>query len=45
MTQPHEGHFLTFKPKKTLKISMHLGGKNIDFVLGGWGNNKHINFV
>ena len=25
--QPHGGHFSTFKPKKTLKIPMPLGGK------------------
>ena len=43
MTQPHDGHFLTLKPKKTLKIPMHLGGKNIDFGLGGGGGD--INFV
>ena len=39
----HEGHNLTFKPKKTLKISMHLGGEknNFGFVGGGRGD---INF-
>ena len=43
MTQPHGGHILTFKLKKSLEISMHLGGKDINFGFGGGG--KNINFV
>ena len=35
MTQPHGGHILTFKLKKSLEISMHLGGKDINFGFGG----------
>ena len=37
MTQPHGGHILTFKLKKSLEISMHLGGKDINFGFGGGG--------
>ena len=37
MTHPHRGHILTFKLKKSLEISMHLGGKDINFGFGGWG--------
>ena len=35
MTQPHGGHILTFKLKKSLEISMHWGGKDINFGFGG----------
>ena len=35
MTQPHGGHILTFKLKKSLEISMHLCGKDINFGFGG----------
>ena len=35
MTQPHGGHILTFKLKKLLEISMHWGGKDINFGFGG----------
>ena len=37
MTHPHEGHILTSKLKKSLEISMHLGGKDIKFGFGGGG--------
>ena len=37
MTQLHGGHILTFKLKKSLEISMHWGGKDINFGFGGWG--------
>ena len=37
MTLPHEGHFLTFKSKKTSEISMHFGGKDSNLGLGGRG--------
>ena len=39
MTQPLGGHILTFKLNKSLEISMHWGGKyiNFGFVGGGWG--------
>ena len=43
MTQPHQGHFLTLKLKKSLEISMYWGGKDIDFGFGGGG--KNIKFV
>ena len=47
MTQPHRGHILTFKLKKSLEISMHLDGKDINFGFGGgWGGGGgNINFV
>ena len=32
MTQPQGGHILTSKLNKLLEISMHLGGKDINFV-------------
>ena len=35
MTQSHGGHILTFNLKKSLQISMHLGGKDINFGFGG----------
>ena len=35
MTQPHGGQILTFKLKKSLQISMHLAGKDINFGFGG----------
>ena len=37
MAQPHGGHILTFKLKKSLEISMYLGGKDINFGFGGGG--------
>ena len=37
MKQPHGGHILTFNLKKSLEISMHLGGKDINFGFGGGG--------
>ena len=37
MTQPQTGQILTFKLKKSLEISMHLGGKDINFGFGGGG--------
>ena len=37
MAQQHGGHILTFKLKKSLEISMYLGGKDINFGFdGGW---------
>ena len=41
---PHGGHILTFKLKKSLEISKHLGGKDINFGFGG-GGGPDINFV
>ena len=32
MTQQHGGHILTSKLKKSLEISMHFGGKDINLV-------------
>ena len=43
MAQQHGGHILTFKLKKSLEISMYLGGKDIHFGFGGGG--KNINYV
>ena len=43
MTQPQGGHILTSKFNKLLEISMHLGGKDINFDFGGGGGD--INFV
>ena len=37
MTQPQGGHILTSKLKKSLQISMHLGGKDINFSFDGGG--------
>ena len=37
MTQPHGGHILTSKLKKSLETSMQLGGKDINFGFGGEG--------
>ena len=37
MTQLHGGHILTFKLKNSLEISMHWGGKDINFGFGGGG--------
>ena len=42
MAQPNRGHILTFKPKKSLKFSMHLGRKDINFGFGGGRGNKWI---
>ena len=42
MTQPYGGHILTFKLKKSLEISMHWGGKYINFGFGGGGKNINI---
>ena len=35
MTQPHGGHILASMLKKSLEISMQLGGKYIHFGFGG----------
>ena len=37
MAQPHRDHILTYKLNKSLKFSMHLGGKDINFGFGGGG--------
>ena len=37
MAQPHRGHISTFQLKKSLEISMHLGGKDINSGFGGGG--------
>ena len=42
MTQPHGGHISTFKLKKSLEISMHLGGKDIIFGFGGSNVKKVV---
>ena len=42
MTQPHGGHILTSKLKKSLEMSMHLGGKDINLGFGGGEGNINL---
>ena len=45
MTQPYGGHILTFKHKKSLEMSMHLDGKDINLRFGGGERGGNIYFV
>ena len=42
MAQQHGGHILTFKLKKSLEISIYLGGKDINFGFGGGGRKNEF---